>query len=185
MKRTLRDFKMYESSREPESVNEVFNWYKTNFGFVPNLSKVLSASPAALRAYWLSQKEISEHGLLTHEEHNIIQMAIAVENQCRYCTTGHQMAGEIFFNSDSEDLLAIKNKSTLSNQKFEILKKFALEVYRSKGRISDDQLNAFYNEGYSKGQAIEVIANISVKVLSNLTNQIALTEIDEQFTTNA
>lgn len=181
-KKTLRGFKMYESADEPEVVREVFDWYKTNFGFVPNLSKVLSAAPAALRTYWLSQKEISEHGLLTHEEHNIIQMAIAVENQCKYCTTGHQMAGETFFNSDREDLLAIKNKSMLPNQKFEALKNFALEVYRNKGRITDDQLNAFFKEGYSKAQAIEVVANIAVKVLSNLTNQLALTEIDEQFT---
>ncbi|MEO1033475.1 MAG: hypothetical protein AAFX55_18950, partial [Bacteroidota bacterium] len=128
MNQTPRGFQMQESANEPKEVQEVFDWYRSNFGFVPNLSKVLSASPASLRAYWLSQKQLSEYGLLTAEEHNIIQFAIAVENECNYCTTGHQMAGEMFFRSSKEDLIAIKTKSMLSNQKFEALKNFALEV---------------------------------------------------------
>ena len=42
---------MDESPNEPKEVQEVFDWYRLNFGFVPNLSKVLSASPASLRAF--------------------------------------------------------------------------------------------------------------------------------------
>ncbi|MEO1033781.1 MAG: hypothetical protein AAFX55_20530, partial [Bacteroidota bacterium] len=61
------------------------------------------------------------------------------------------------------------------------LKNFALEVYRNKGRIADDKLQSFINKGYSKNQAIEVVANIAVKVLSNFTNQLTLTEVDKEF----
>lgn len=185
MKQTPRGFKMEESPNEPQEVKEVFEWYKTNFGSVPNLSKVLSAAPAALRAYWLSQKQLSEYGLLTPEEHNIVQMAIAVENRCKYCTSGHQMAGDVFFSSDKSDMDAIRNEKKLPDPKFEALKTFALEVYKNKGRIPDKVLEDFINEGYTKAQAIEVVANISVKVMSNFTNQLALTEIDEPFTTLA
>ena len=71
MKETLRGFKMDEASNEPASVQEVFNWYEDNFGFVPNLAKVLSASPAALRSYWLTQLELQKQGILSPEEHNL------------------------------------------------------------------------------------------------------------------
>lgn len=180
MKETLRGFKMDEASNEPEEVKEVFDWYKANFGFVPNLTKVLSASPAALRSYWLTQSELQKYGQLSPEEHNIIQMAIAVENRCKYCAAGHQAAGG-YFGSEENDLLAIRQESDIPNQKFQVLRAFALEVYREKGRVSEGTLNAFLAAGYSRGQAIEVIANIAVKVLSNLVNQLTLNEVDEPF----
>jgi len=179
MKETLRGFKMDESSNESEAVQEVFDWYKENFSFVPNLAKVLSASPAALRSYWLTQQELQKHGILTPEEHNIVQMAIAVENRCKYCASGHHMIGKAFFGSEEEDLQALRNETTISTEKFDALRSFALEVYRNQGRVSDNALNDFLSQGYSKAQAVEVVTNIAVKVLSNLTNQLALTELDE------
>lgn len=176
---------MDEASNEPAEVQEVFDWYQENFQFVPNLTKVMSASPAALRAYWLSQLQLSQYGVLTPEEHNIIQMAIAVENRCKYCTSGHQMAGEAFFGSQEEDLDAIRNESAIPNEKFDALRSFALEVYRKKGRVSDQALEDFFSVGYNKAQAIEVVTNIGVKVMSNLTNQLAMNEVDEPFAPRA
>lgn len=179
MKETIRGFKMDVASNEPEEVQEVFDWYKQNFGFVPNLTKVFSASPAALRSYWLSQMQLSQYGKLSPEEHNVIQMAVAVENKCKYCASGHQMLGGAFFGSAEEDLLAIRNESKMTKEKFDALRAFTLEVYRSKGRVSDKVLNTFLSVGYDKGQAVEVITNVSVKIMSNFTNQLAMTELDE------
>lgn len=181
MKETSRGFKMDELPNEPQEVKEVFDWYKENFGFVPNLTKVMSASPAALRSYWLTQLQLAQHGKLTPEEHNIIQMTVAVENRCKYCTAGHQMAGGAFFGSDEKDLEAIRNENTIPNEKFDALHSFTLDVYREKGRVSDKVLNGFLSAGYDKAQAIEVIANIGAKVISNFTNQMAVTEVDEPF----
>jgi len=179
MKETLRGFKMDEASNEPPEIIEVFDWYKNNFGFIPNLIKVLSAAPAALRSYWLMQQQLQVYGLLSPEEHNIIQMTTSVEHQCKYCTSAHNMMGKAFFNSKEEDLQALRKASTLTAKKFDALQAFTMEVYRKKGRVSEEALNAFLSHGYTKAQAIEVIANIAVKVLSNLTNQLALTELDE------
>lgn len=172
---------MDEASNEPPEVQEVFDWYKKNFGFVPNLTKVLSAAPAALRSYWLTQMQLAQYGTLTPEEHNIIQMSVAVENRCKYCASGHQMAGGAFFESDEEDLEAIRNEETIPKEKFDALRSFTLDVYRGKGRVSHKVLNNFLSAGYNKAQAIEVITNIGVKVMSNLTNQLAVTEVDEPF----
>ena len=185
MKETLRGFKMDEVSNEPEEVKEVFDWYKSNFGFVPNLAKVLSASPAALRSYWLTQLQLQNYGVLSPDEHNIIQMSISVENRCKYCTAGHNMIGKAFFNSEEEDLQALRNESTLSTEKFDALRSFSVEVYQNKGRVSEDSLTDFLSHGYSKAQAIEVVTNIAAKTMSNLTNQLALTELDEPLVTFA
>ena len=179
MKETLRGFKMDVAENEPHEVKEVFDWYEQNFQFVPNLAKVLSASPAALRSYWLTQLELQKNGVLTPEEHNVIQMSIAVENRCKYCTSGHQMLGKAFFGSDEEDLMAIRNEGSIPTNKFDALRSFALEVYNKKGRVSDEAIAAFEATGYTKAQAVEVVTNIAAKIMSNLTNQLAMTEVDE------
>ena len=101
-------------------------------------------------------------------------MSIAVENRCTYCTAGHNMIGKAFFNSTEEDLQALRNESTLGTEKFDALRSFALAIYHNKGRVSDTALDEFLAQGYSKAQAVEVVANIAVKVLSNFTNQLAI-----------
>jgi len=179
MKETLRGFKMDVVNDEPQEVKEVFDWYEQNFQFVPNLAKVLSASPAALRSYWLTQLELQKNGVLTPEEHNVIQMSIAVENRCKYCASGHQMLGKAFFGSEENDLIAIRNEGSIPTEKFDALRTFALEVYKSKGRVSDEVIKEFESAGYTKAQAIEVVTNIAAKVMSNLTNQLAMTAVDE------
>ncbi|NQY31307.1 MAG: hypothetical protein HRT69_17805 [Flavobacteriaceae bacterium] len=52
------------------------------FGFVPNLGKLLANAPATLASYVDAQKYLSSIGTLSSEENNIVQMTIAIENQC-------------------------------------------------------------------------------------------------------
>ncbi|MEM1320473.1 MAG: hypothetical protein AAGG75_09460 [Bacteroidota bacterium] len=181
MKETLRGFKMDIASNEPAEVTEVFNWYEENFQFVPNLAKVMSASPALLRSYWQTQMNLQQMGLLRPEEHNIIQMTIAVENQCKYCTAGHHMAGQVFFQSKEEDLQAIRKQGKLSEERFDALVDFTKKVYQNQGRVADGDLEAFFAAGYDRGQALEVVTNIAAKVMSNFVNQLSLNELDEAF----
>lgn len=181
MKGTIRGFKLQVQEDELNEVQEVFDYYQSNFGFVPNLIKVLSESPTAVRSYWLTQSELQQHGLLTAEEQNIVQLSTAVENECPYCTAAHSSAGVAFFGSNEKDLLAIRDKTKLGTEKFDALRNFAVKVYQNKGRISDKDLEEFFSYGYERGHAVEVVTNIGVKVMSNLTNQLALTELDEAF----
>jgi len=43
------------------------------------------------------------------------------------------------------------------------------------------QLQSFLDAGYTRAQALDVVACIAAKVMSNYVNQIALTPIDEAF----
>ena len=106
-------------------------------------------------------------------------MSIAVENRCKYCASGHQMLGKAFFGSEEEDLLAIRNEGSIPSEKFDALRSFALKVYRNQGRVSDKAIRDFESVGYTKAQAVEVVTNIAAKVMSNFTNQLAMTEVDE------
>ena len=178
-KTTSRGFDLELIKNPSEEVQEVYNWYQEVFQFIPNLGKLLSGSEASLLSYMHMQWHLDKLGNLTPEENNIVQLTIAVENECKYCTAGHTLAGKVLFNSAEEDLNAIRTKTTLNNQKFEALHQFTKAVYHTKGRVSDVILEDFKNVGYTNAHVLDVITNISAKVLSNMANQLAINEVDE------
>ncbi|OJJ16205.1 hypothetical protein BKI52_36025 [marine bacterium AO1-C] len=162
-----------------QEVQEVFDWYVENYKFVPNLSRVMSEAPALLRSYWQTQLNLMQMGTLTPEENNVVQMSIAVENKCRYCASGHIMAGRMVFGSSEEVMANIIAESSLPEAKLNALRDFALAVYEGRGRVSDETLGNFKSAGYSNAQALDVVTNISTKVMSNFTNQLTNNELDE------
>jgi alkylhydroperoxidase family enzyme len=65
-----------------------------------------------------------------------------------------------------------------SDSKADALLRFVHLVLDSNGKINDSDLHQFRAEGYSDGEVAEVIAHISLSVLTNFFNNVAKTEID-------
>ena len=179
MKQTSRGFNLVIPENPTPDLQEVFDWYLENFKMVPNLTRVMSEAPALLRSYWQVQLNLMQMGTLTPEENNVVQMSIAVENKCRYCASGHILAGRMVFGSSEEVMSNIIAESDLPEEKLNALRAFSLAVYEGRGRVTDEDLAAFKAAGYSNAQALDVVTNISTKVMSNFTNQLTNNELDE------
>ncbi len=177
---TERGFAIHTAESADPKTAKAFDFYMRNIKFVPNLGGVMAESPVLINSYLALQNNLQEYGSLTPPENNIVQMSIAMENECQYCVAGHTLAGKIFFKSPDEQMEAIRAESSLPEPKLNALRDFALQVYESKGRVSDEQLQSFLDAGYSREQALDVVANIAAKVMSNYTNQIARTPLDPQ-----
>ena len=176
--KTERGYVIHDRETAPEPTKEVLDWYQENFQFIPHLAGVMADAPALGRSYWQLQLNLQQHGSLTPPEDNIVQMAIAVENECQYCTAGHTMAGKMFFGASDEELAALRTKAKLPQAKFDALRNFSLHVAESRGRVSDAELKAFLDAGYTRQQSLDVVANVAAKVMSNYTNQLARTPLD-------
>jgi AhpD family alkylhydroperoxidase len=178
--KTERGFAIHDMESAPEAVMPYLEFGMTNFGFVGNLTGVMAESPALANSYYLLQLNLQRIGSLSPPEDNIVQMSIAMENECQYCVAGHTLAGKVFFKSPEAQIEAIRAEAKLPEAKFNALRDFGLQVYESKGRVTDAQLQAFLDAGYTRGQALDVVANVAAKVMSNYANQLARTPLDEQ-----
>lgn len=179
---TERDFPMHSTASAAEDSLPALEWYKDSFSMVPNLAGVLAESPALLLSYWQLQQNLFAHSTLSRQEINIVQATVAHANTCQYCVAGHTAFGKMeFFNNTDEQLNAVRNEDAFEDPKLNALRDFTLLVLKKQGRISDGQLTAFLHAGYTRAQALDVVANIAAKVMSNYANQIALTPIDEAF----
>lgn len=180
--KTERDFEMHSIESAPEASRTAMQWYQDSFQMVPNLAQIMATSPALLQSYWQTQINLLEHGALSKQEVNIVETVVAHENECQYCVAGHTAFSKdpIFGNTD-EQMNAIRNELDFEDAKLNALRDFTLLTMRKQGRMASSQLQAFIDAGYTKTHALDVVACIAAKVMSNYTNQIALTPIDEAF----
>ena len=175
-KTTATGYHMHETP--PKHVVDIYEFYQTNFGFVPNLGKVMANSPALHRSYYDIQNNLKAHGKLSQAEINVVQMSIAVENKCEYCTAGHTMVGEAFFKTPMEHMQAVRMQKNLTDPKLNVLREFAISLYKNKGEVNRSEFQRFLDAGYTREQALDVVACVAAKVMSNYTNSLAKTPLD-------
>ncbi|MEM9796388.1 MAG: carboxymuconolactone decarboxylase family protein [Pseudomonadota bacterium] len=181
-RQTERDFPIHDAQTASPEARVALDWYDENFGIVPNLAGVLATSPALLLSYWQLQNNLLAHSTLTRQEINIVQTAVAHANACQYCVAGHTAFGKTeFFSNTDEQLAALRTDAAFADPRLEALRDFTLLVLRNQGRMAQSQLQAFLDAGYDRAQALDVVACIAAKVMSNYANQLALTPVDDAF----
>lgn len=143
-----------------------------------NVFKVMGTSPALLQSYKDVSKNLKEQGSLSQAEINVVLMTAAVENKCKYCTAAHT-GGARRNGVEDETIRAIQESTGIADEKLRVLHDFTLRVYETRGRVSDDEIQTFLDAGYTHGQALDVVACLAAKVMTNYANQMAGTPVDE------
>src|SRR5690606_21394679 len=75
---------------------------------------------------------------------------------------------------------ALRGTKALSDPKLNTLARFTLAVIENKGRVSDEDLTAFKEAGYTEGNALEVVLGVSLATLCNYANNLAQTPINPE-----
>jgi len=105
---------------------------------------------------------------------------VNVEHNCTYCVPAHTIIAN-GMKVDSAITEALRNETPLPNARLEALRNFTLSVVRDRGAVSDEDVQAFLDAGFTKRNILEVILGVSMKVMSNFTNHLADTPLDAPF----
>jgi AhpD family alkylhydroperoxidase len=171
-------FPLYNPETAPEASRPVLADVQADFGMIPNLEKVLSASPVALTAY-ATLWSLFDKTSLSAIERQVVYQTANVVNGCEYCVPWHTKLSEMAGMSPA-DITALRNDLPLSQSKLEALRRFTREMILSKGHPPEGELDAFFAAGYESVHALEVIVGLATKLISNYTNGIAGTPLDPQ-----
>ena len=175
----MTDFKLHDRSSAPEDSKPLLEGSEKEFGMIPNLHAVMAEAPGLLKAYQ------DVHGLFTDSSFNedeltVVWQTINVYHSCHYCVPAHTAIAKQM-GADDSITRQLKSGETLGDSKLQALRSFTEAMLEKRGQVSDTDLNAFFDAGYSNRQVLEVILGISQKTMSNYTNAIAETLIDEPF----
>jgi uncharacterized peroxidase-related enzyme len=179
----MTEFTIHTPETAPAGSKDLLNGVKNAYGFLPNLMAVFAESPVALEAY-ATLSGIFEKSQLSTTEQQIILMTNNRLNNCTYCMSAHTTISQM--QGVSQDVIdALRDGTALADSKLEALRIFAAKVNVTRGDYLQADLDAFLSAGYTKENLLEVIVGTSLKVLSNYTNHIASTPVDDAFQANA
>jgi len=163
----------------PEASRPYLEKAKAKNGFVPNLLGVLANAPTAIETY-LTVTEINSRGSFTLAEREVVQITAATNHGCAFCVAGHTAIAYKQGNLAQELVEGLRQQTPLPDSKLEALAAFTRAIIRSRGVVSDDELQAFKNAGYGEQQIIEVILGVALATLCNFSNALAGTELNPE-----
>lgn len=174
----MSDFKLHEKDAVSGDVKELYGAAEGKFGFVPNVLKVLAEAPAALKGYMTLSGLLGETSFST-EEQQLILLIVSAKNECEYCVAAHTGGSKGAGVSDGF-IEAVRGGRPISDDRLQALRVFTETVMEKRGWLDDSDVQAFLDAGYTRQNILEVILAIAMKTISNYTNHIAETPLDEQ-----
>lgn len=179
----MTQYALHTIETAPASSARKLEQVQRKLGFIPNLYAVLAEAPAALESY-LTLGVLFDKTSLSPTEQQIVLLAASRTNHCEYCMAAHTVVARM--QSVPEGVIeALRSGGPIADAKLEALRTFSVAVVRKRGELEREDLEAFLNAGYSRAQLLEVLVGVAMKTLSNYTNHIAATPLDNAFASAA
>jgi uncharacterized peroxidase-related enzyme len=145
-------------------------------GSVPNMFRLIATSPAALEGY-LAMSAALAKGSINAALGERIALAVAEVNACDYCLSAHSYLAKNLARLDDSEIAA--NRSGASHDvKADAAVRFAAEVTRQRGHVSEAALNAARGAGWSDAALIEIVQHVALNCWTNFFNETFKTDID-------
>lgn len=160
----------------PVAAQPILEAVKRQLGVVPNMFRLISNSPAALKGYADLNGALSR-GALPSATRERIALAVAEENGCNYCLSAHTYLGKHLAKLDDAEIAA--NRRGASNDpRADAAVHFAVRLVRERGHVGEDDLRALKAAGYDDAQVIEIVLHVALNTLTNFINVVGATDID-------
>ena len=175
----MSTFKKHDVDSAPEGSQAMLANSLKTFGMIPGLHAVMAEAPGLLEGYQLLHKLFTDSSF-NAEELTVVWQSINVEHNCTYCVPAHTGIAHMM-KVDPALTEALRNQEPMPTEKLQVLHDTTLAMVRKRGELSDEEIEAFYAAGYGQRQLLEIVLGLSQKVMSNYTNHIAKTPVDEGF----
>jgi uncharacterized peroxidase-related enzyme len=175
----MTEFTTHTIETAPEASKPTLEAAQKKFGFVPNLFAKLAESPVAAEAY-LTMAGLNAKSSFTPAEQQVVLLTSNFENECHYCMAAHTGAAKMA-KLPEDAIEALRSGAPIPDARLEALRSFARKVVAQRGWVEAADVDAFLAAGFTKAQVLEVVVGVAFKVISNYTNHIVDTPLDDKF----
>ena len=146
-----------------------------SLGLVPNMTRAMANSPAALKAY-LDFSGALAGAALNARTRELIALTVGEVNGCAYCVSAHTAIGGML-GFAGETLVAARAAKSEDSRTAAILR-FARALVLQRGLVSDADLRGVRAAGVTDGEIAETVATVALNVFTNWFNHVAGTPLD-------
>ena len=175
----MSQYALHTVASAPEGSKATLEAIEKGLGFLPNLFATIGESPTALNAY-VGLEAVLAHGTFGAAERQLLLTAISSENGCGYCVAAHCTLASLL-HADSSAVAAARGEARSTDPRLRALTTFARAVARERGHVGNEALEDFLRAGFTKAQALEVVANVGYKTIANYIAGFADPPLDAQF----
>ncbi len=160
----------------PAAARPLLEAVKAKFGSVPNMFRLISASPATLEGY-LGLNGALSAGSLPAKTREAIALVLANVNGCTYCNSAHTYIAKNLAKVDDAEIAA-NREGRSANAKIDAAVRLAHKIATSRGQVEKADLDAARAAGYTEAELVEIVGNVALNVLTNYVNEVFKTDVD-------
>jgi uncharacterized peroxidase-related enzyme len=174
---TIYDVQTLETA--PQKSRDAMQRLKAGAGMIPNLAAKMSTSPTLIEAF-VTLREIYQAGTLETKERETLGLANAVENGCEWCVAFHSFVA-LKVGVDPEAVDHIRMGGEPRDIRLRALTRLTRQLIATRGKLETADLDAFVAAGFSKDQALEIVAGLAVSIMANYAGNFVDPQLDAPF----
>jgi alkylhydroperoxidase/carboxymuconolactone decarboxylase family protein YurZ len=171
-----------DTSKLTGKVQDSLSQFEKSNGFTPNVLKQIANSPAALEAF-LSGREALSRGSFDEKMRAMIGITIAETYSCEYMLAARIAQGQKAGMTEEEIKLAKQQSS--KDPKIDLGLSFVRNLVLRHAELPESDLGELKGVGFTDGEIVELIANVSFNMFAYYMIQIAQPELDFPFVATA
>lgn len=175
----MSQFPVHTLESAPQAAAPTLKATQQAFGFIPNLIGIMATSPALAEAY-TSLATVFEKTDLTATEKQIVLLTVSHYHACHYCMAAHS-AISAMQDVPADVVEAIRNNQPIADSKLQALRVLVHSIVDNRGFPDETVVQNFLDAGYKPAHMMDILVGVAQKTLSNFTNHIAGTPLDEAF----
>lgn len=154
---------------------------KKKMGMIPNMYANMANLSSMLETYVAGYNLFRAEGGFTSAEQEVVFLTISRENECEYCIAAHSVVADMMSKVPTEVTNAIRDNKNIPDEKLKALSLFTRVMISKRGKPSFDDVESFLSAGYTEKNILAIILAIAVKTISNYSNHIFHTKVDDMF----
>jgi uncharacterized peroxidase-related enzyme len=153
----------------PADSKPTLDMFTKNIGFTPTMMATFAQSPIAFNAWAGLLGSLSK--ALDVKTRDSIGLAVSEVNGCNYCLTVHSFTAEHMAKLPADEII-LARKGHASDPKRDAAVQFARKVIETRGKVSDADLKAVRDAGYTDANVMEIVALVAMYSLTNFFNNV-------------
>lgn len=173
-------FIAYDLETAPQGSLEGLRFLNERYKMIPNVAKVVAESPLAVNTVARLAGSIDKESTFSPLELQVVYLSVSRERKCSYCVAAHsamcQMNG-----LDVETIESLSVGGSVADKRLQVLSAFAGKLAAKEGNVTEEEIGVFLQAGYSRAQIFEILVAMALKTITNFSNHLVETPIDEAF----
>jgi AhpD family alkylhydroperoxidase len=175
----MEQFPVYTIDTAPEASRAALQDLHAAFGIIPTIAGAMATSPVLINSLVGLFGRV-HGGSFTEAQIQTLLLTNAVTNACAWAVAFHT-ALALKEGLSSADVDAIRAGRSPNDGKLGVLSTLARTLIEKRGRIIDQDREAFLAAGFGKDHLLEVIAVVAASTITNYTGNVTNPPLEAPF----